>query len=113
MPEKYNIGDSYIPKKKFTKGIWIPGWLLELDNKIISSNSKLIYGYLAFKAGDNGECFPSQKNIAECLGMSKRTVQREIALLSENEIISKKQRGVGRSNNYEFIVNKWNIKFLN
>ena len=49
----------------------------------LSNTSKLVYSYLSTMADKEGVCYPSQRYIAEKLGISAKTAQRGIRQLSE------------------------------
>ena len=58
-----------------------------MNSDELSQKAKLLYSMLVSFAGNKDKAFPSQKLLAERLGMSKSTVNRAIKELEENEII--------------------------
>jgi len=60
-----------------------------MDSKILSATEKLCYALISGLAHENGTCFPSDKYLADRLGVSKETVHRCIKKFTELELISK------------------------
>ena len=60
--------------------------------KVGDAGAKLVLIKLADQANDRGECFPSQRTLAEECEMSRRTVQRKLELLYELGLVSAEQR---------------------
>lgn len=58
-----------------------------MNSEELSQKAKLIYAMLASFAGNKDKTFPSQKLLAERLGMSKSTVNRAIKELEKNKVI--------------------------
>lgn len=57
---------------------------LGLSHKAVS-----VYCYLANRADDNGECYPSVRRIAEDLSIDKSTVFRALNELEENGLLER------------------------
>jgi len=74
---------------------WISRSLLKQYGRILKSSGLAVYNVLASYANSNSQtCFPTQKSIAEHLGLSVRTVNRKIRLLKDFKLIKvKKKRG--------------------
>jgi DNA-binding MarR family transcriptional regulator len=74
---------------------WINRHIINQYGKILRSSGLAVYNVLASYANSKSQtCFPSQKFIAEHLGLSIRTVNRKIRLLKEFKLIKvKKKRG--------------------
>ena len=56
----------------------------------LAPNGIKVYSYLSFRAGKDGQCKPSKKDIASDCGISVPTVSREIRQLSNSGLISVK-----------------------
>jgi DNA-binding transcriptional ArsR family regulator len=83
----------------------IIGTFAPIPNKILcrrdlSHGAKLCCARLIQYAGKDGKAFPKLTTLVDELGMSKRAVQRFLAELEENGLITTKQRGRGQSNMY-------------
>ncbi|MBZ5677108.1 MAG: helix-turn-helix domain-containing protein [Acidobacteriia bacterium] len=98
------IGEPFNPRRLFI-GIWIPEQLAA--TKLISPSAKLVYGHLARRAGENGHCFPSRKDIGEHTGIQERQVVRVLKELVDAQFIRIVPRsddsGRRTSNEYEFL----------
>ena len=58
-----------------------------MNSDKLSQKAKLLYSMLVSFAGNKNKAFPSQKLLAERLGMSKSTVNRAIKELEKNKVI--------------------------
>ena len=58
----------------------------------ISHRAFVVYTYLADRADENGECWPSVKRIASDTKMSEATVRRAVRELRKEKLIETKQR---------------------
>lgn len=76
-----------------------------MNSDELSQKAKLLYSMLVSFAGNKDKAFPSQKLLAERLGMSKSTVNRAIKELEDNEIIKivKQQNANGFKTNIYII----------
>jgi biotin operon repressor len=74
---------------------WINKKVLQLFSRSLKSSGLAVYNVLAsFANFKNQTCFPSQRVIADLIGMSKRTVIRRIKELQELGLLSvEKERG--------------------
>ena len=72
----------------------------------LSNTSKLVYSYLSTMADKDGVCYPSQRYIAEKLGISAKTAQRGIRQLSEAGFIQVVKQKAS-SNMGAFLSNKY------
>jgi len=98
---KLKIGDEFNPHKMF-KGIFISEDLCKY--KKINSTQKLIWGRLARYAGKDGKCFPSQKMLAEDIGVSEDSILRGVKVL-EMEGFIKIERPTGKKRVMHFNCN--------
>lgn len=64
-------------------------WALEQD---LPTGQKFVLVALCNRADHNGECFPSQSDLAKQTGQNVRSVRRHIEWLCERGFIEKKQR---------------------
>jgi len=74
---------------------WINKKVLQLFSRSLKSSGLAVYNVLASFANSKSQaCFPTQKTIAELIGMSKRTVIRRIRELQELGLLAvEKRRG--------------------
>ncbi|HUU50574.1 MAG TPA: helix-turn-helix domain-containing protein [Nitrospinota bacterium] len=74
---------------------WINKKVLQLFSRSLKSSGLAVYNVLASFANSKSQaCFPTQKTIAELIGMSKRTVIRRIRELQEFGLLAvEKRRG--------------------
>ncbi|SHF50612.1 Helix-turn-helix domain-containing protein [Fodinibius roseus] len=90
---------------KLWNGSFVPEWLMPRTE--ISQGAKLAYARLARFAGKNGYCNPKISTLAAEIGVSDRQCSTYLNELVEYELIAKKQRGLGKSNEYHFYSHKW------
>lgn len=90
----FSEGYGFVPKKL-------------MKAKDISSNTKLVLCYLLSYTGAGCTAFPQQKDIAESLGISMRTVVKCIHESIENGYLKKIQeqrgQGIGKRNIYDLL----------
>jgi DNA-binding Lrp family transcriptional regulator len=73
---------------------WINKKVLQLFSRSLKSSGLAVYNVLASFANSKSQaCFPTQKTIAELIGMSKRTVIRRIRQLKELGLIGVEKKG--------------------
>lgn len=60
--------------------------------RTLPPNSLLVYAYLICKAGRNRQAYPSERQIAEALGLSRATVRSCTARLERDGLIGKERR---------------------
>jgi hypothetical protein len=99
---------AFIPYQKFI-GFIVPNWLARRID--ISSGAKLCYGRLAQFSGRGGKCHPSERTLANELGVSERTCRRFLAELKDRQLIRVHRIGLGRANRYEFLEHEWMSDF--
>jgi len=71
-----------------------------LRNSKLSRNSKCTYALLLDYAWQKGSCFPGQFRMAQELGVSIRTIQRDLEDLRDKKLIDWEQRGRNKTNIY-------------
>ena len=84
---------SYINPNKAWSGFTIPFWLCEMPG--LSFGAKILYSKLAYMAGENGYCWPSQQQLAGELNVTERTVKTLIAELKSFDLIEAKKQLMG------------------
>lgn len=95
--EKHQHPFQVKPQTKMSIKIMSSVW----DSNTKSAAQRLVLLRLADHADTNGECWPSQANIAEACGLTERSVRAAISGLEEDGHISIKQRtGKGNRNSY-------------
>jgi biotin operon repressor len=74
---------------------WINRKILNIYGQKLKASGIAVYNILASYANSKNQgCFPTQKVIAELIGMSKRTVIRRIRQLQELDLLNvEKRRG--------------------
>lgn len=85
---------------KTLKSGFAPTPRVVLRNPKLSRNSKTTYSLLLDYAWQTGSCFPGQQTLAKELGVSTRTIQRDLEELKAFGLIDWKQRGKNRTNIY-------------
>jgi len=83
-PASLQVGQPFNPFGLFV-GIFIPEALVR--TKDISPGAKVAYGRLVRYAGQDGDCHPSVKSIAQEIGVKERQAQRYLAELEMNGFI--------------------------
>ena len=94
------------PWRQF-RGSFLPNWLLEVPERLLSARAKLTYGRLAQYAGRRGVAYPRQAELARSLGGSLRSVKRGLHELRRAGLISIAQAGDGKAARYFFHEHLW------
>jgi len=94
-------GDTYRPYMLCVASL-VPEWLESVET--LKPGPKLCYARLARHEGKEGSSFPGLKSLAASLGTNERQVQRWVAELKKEKLIAVKQRGLGQTNVYTFLV---------
>jgi hypothetical protein len=89
-------GADALTQKGFTM---VPNHVL-VSGKI-SPGAKLCFAMLLRYAWQNGFCFPGQQRLALDMGVSDRSVRTYLQELSAQDLITIRQRGLGKPNLYE------------
>lgn len=97
--EKKNNEKIQILDKTLQKG-FTPLPRIILRNPQISRNCKCTYALLLDYAWQKGSCFPGQERLAQDLGVSVRTIQRDLEDLRTLKLIDWDQRGRNKTNIY-------------
>ena len=74
---------------------WVSKSVLSQYGRILKGSGLGVYSVLASYANSKSQtCFPSQKTIADRIGLRRETVNRKIRLLKENRLVRvKRQKG--------------------
>ena len=83
-PPGLKPGQTYNPYGLFC-GAFVPGALLPYDG--LCPGAKLLFGRLAWYAGEKGEAWPSQATLARELGVTERQVRKYIHQLERQGFI--------------------------
>jgi len=74
---------------------WINRHIIKKYGRLLGASGLAVYNVLASYANSNSQtCYPTQKSVADHLGISVRTVNRKIRLLRDFKLIKiKKKKG--------------------
>lgn len=105
-PNKFKKGQGFIPFGLFdSHSVRIPFSLLHYEG--MTPLELFVWGALAYRAWQDGKCYPSVSTIATDVGRSRRGVQLALKSLEKKGFIriltpSKADIGKGKTNRYEF-----------
>ena len=105
-PYQFQSGQVFIPYDLFNShSVRIP--LSLLQHKGMTPMELFVWGALAYRAWQDGKCYPSVSTIATDIGKSRRGVQLALKSLERKGFIriltpSKADIGKGKTNRYEF-----------
>ncbi|MBR0596433.1 helix-turn-helix domain-containing protein [Sinanaerobacter chloroacetimidivorans] len=68
------------------------GYFSEIYAADLPHRAKVVYMYLKDRSNQQGQCYPAIGTIARELNLSRRTVERAIADLTQAGLLIKKQR---------------------
>lgn len=97
--------ETFNPHKKYN-GSFIPEPIAEIPQVKLSGDAKCVYGRMMRYAGKNGLCNPKRSTLAEATGLTVVTLDRKIKELVDFGLIEKTQKGMGRSNSYQFCLHE-------
>lgn len=86
-----------------TKGLVVPSFFENLEKQEISLGARCTYGMLAQVSGKSDHCWPSQKYLAERLGVSIRTIQKYLKELARLGFIAILGGHDGETNTYRLL----------
>lgn len=85
-------GEIEIRSIKRGKWYWIEKNILKNYASELKSSGLAVYNVLAYFSNSKSQsCFPTQRTIANLIGLSRRTVSRKIRLLKEKRLIAVKR----------------------
>ncbi len=99
------VGSRFNPHRRFFCAM-IPDPVMATS--ALSAGAKLAYGVLCRFAGENGNCFPSERLIGKRIGVSDRQVRNYVAELIANQYIESERGNRRKSNRYYFL---WRSEF--
>jgi hypothetical protein len=89
------IGADLITRHGFTQ---VPNFIL--TNAHVSVGAKLAYAMLLKYARQDDACFPGQVTLARDMGAGERSVRDYLKELEAADLLTIKQRGLGKTNLY-------------
>jgi len=92
-------GEFFNPYRIF-RGVFVPAAVA--GNQRLSQGARMCYGQLVRYGGQNGIAWPSQKKLAEAMGVRERQVRNYIDELEREALIVSDRRGLGRTQLYHF-----------
>ena len=96
---------KFIDPYKLFMGALVPNWLMQ--RKEVTSTAKLLYGRLIEYWGRNRKAFPSQKTLAQEIGITDRQVRNCLSELEECGLIYIDRSNKGHVNSYFFPAHPW------
>ncbi|QAZ66102.1 helix-turn-helix domain-containing protein [Solidesulfovibrio carbinolicus] len=84
-------------------GLVVPSFFEKLEKQEISLGARCTYGVLAQVSGKSDHCWPSQKYLAERLGVSIRTIQKYLKELVRLGFIAILSGHDGETNTYQLL----------
>ena len=110
MEEKMEVGQIFNPFKIFN-GSFIPNCIMRLPKEVMSSTEKLVWSRLSQFAGKNGYCYPSQRVLADEVGLSEPVIQVALRNLEAGGFIKRinpnnDQKCRHMNNSYVFLWNE-------
>lgn len=93
--------------KSHSPAIYIPCWLSQVPNKLISHGAKLVYGRLSQWCNSVGKVYRSAPQLAIELGMCVSSVEKYQKELRRCELIGTFQTQAGGVNHFEFYDHPW------
>lgn len=98
--------------KSHSPAIYIPCWLSQVPNKLISHGAKLVYGRLSQWCNSTGQAYRSASQLAIELGMCVSSVEKYQKELRKCELIGTFQPQAGGVNHFEFYDHPWMYKSI-
>ena len=105
------MSDKQIKKlhnpKSFAPAVYIPCWLIQVPNKLLSFAAKCLYGRLSQWCSESGDVFRSYNQLAEEIGSTKRSINEYLRELRECGLIDTLQPQAGGLNHFVFYDHEW------
>jgi len=89
---------------KFKVGGFIPLLAETMKRRDVGWTYKLLLCLLSYQQGDHDCCWPKQKSLAEDLGVSVRTIQRELARMKARGELQIRHRGRNRKRGNKYAL---------
>jgi len=93
--------------KSHSPAVYIPCWLIQIPNKLLSHGAKLVYGRLSQWATEHGHVFRSVPQLSKELGMCESSVEKYQKELKDCELIGTYHPQAGGVNHFEFYDHPW------
>jgi DNA-binding transcriptional ArsR family regulator len=81
--------------------------------KELCGDAKRVYAKIAQHGRKSGLFYPSQKTLAEELGLDERTIRRHVKTLKDLKLIEVQRNGKKLFNNYRFLPHPWFLEWIN
>lgn len=89
---------------KFRGGLFVPLLAETMKRRGVGWAYKLVMCWLSYRQADNDYCWARQKDIAEELGLSVRTVQRVLEAMKARGEVQIRQRGRNRKKGNKYVL---------
>lgn len=99
--------------KSHAPAVYIPCWLIQIPNSILSYAAKILYGRLAQWSNESGDVFRSYNQLAQEIGSSKRSINEYLRELRECNLIGTLQPQAGGLNHFVFYDHPWMHEKIN
>lgn len=99
--------------KAHAPAVYIPCWLIQVPNKLLSHAAKMLYGRLAQWSNTKGKVYRSVPQLAKEIGTERRQVDRYIKELKDAGLIGTFHPQKGGVNHFEFYDHSWMYEPIN
>lgn len=99
--------------KSHAPAVYIPCWLIQVPNTLLSFAAKVLYGRLSQWSNSTGNVYRSYNQLAEEIGSNKRSVSDYLKELREVGLIDTVQPQAGGLNHFIFYDHPWMYEKLN
>ena len=93
--------------KSHSPAVYMPCWLIQISDKLISSDAKILYGRLSQWSTADGDVYRSAPQLSEELGFSIRKIERNLKELRDVGLIGTYRTQAGGLNHFEFYEHEW------
>lgn len=93
--------------KSHAPAVYIPCWLIQVPNKLLSFAAKCLYGRLSQWSSESGDVFRSYNQLAQEIGSSRRSVNDYLRELRVCGLIGTMQPQAGGLNHFVFYEHPW------
>lgn len=112
MLDNKNNKKIHNPKSQ-APAVYIPCWLIQVPNNLLSYAAKILYGRLSQWSNEKGEVYRSYNQLAQEIGSSKRSINEYLRELREVGLIETFQPQAGGLNHFVFYDHPWMYEKLN
>lgn len=99
--------------KSHSPAVYIPCWLIQVPNNLLSFAAKCLYGRLSQWSNERGHVFRSYNQLAQEIGSTKRSVNDYLRELRACGLIGTLQPQAGGLNHFVFYEHPWMSAELN